>query len=187
MCRERSEKFSCGFPEAIDGAFISFAQEFFKLGEDLLDWVEVGRIGWQEQEVRARLFDHAPCRLALMAVKIVHDDDVPWFEGGDEDLLNIGFKTLPVDRPVKDKRRCEAVTAQGRDKGQGFPVAMRQLDGKALSLPAPAPQAGHIGLDPSLIDEHQAVDVDPALVFPPPEAPPRDVRPFLLAWKNAFF
>ena len=39
----------CGF----DGARLGLAQEVLELGEDLLDGIEVGRVGRQEEELGA--------------------------------------------------------------------------------------------------------------------------------------
>ena len=45
----------------------------------------------------------------------------------------------------------------------------------------------HVGLRPGLVDEHQALGVDPALPLRPLRPPPRDVRPIALAGDHEFF
>jgi hypothetical protein len=47
--------------------------------------------------------------------------------------------------------------------------------------------AGHIGLGPGLVEEHQAPGVKPALVRLPPRPPAGDVGAILLAGMQAFF
>ena len=59
-------------------------------------------------------------------------------------------------------------------------MAMRNVD-QPLSLRRPAPQTGHVGLRPGLVDEDQAPGVDKALIGAPSAAVAADVRPVLLA------
>ena len=47
-----------------------------ELGEDLLDRIEIRRVGRQEQETRAGRADQLPNLVALVRAEIVHDDDV---------------------------------------------------------------------------------------------------------------
>jgi hypothetical protein len=42
----------CG-PDGFDGSLGSFAEQVLKLGEDLLDWVQVWRIFRQKEELSA--------------------------------------------------------------------------------------------------------------------------------------
>jgi hypothetical protein len=46
---------------------------------------------------------------------------------------------------------------------------------------------GHVGLGPGLVDEHQPMGSDAALVLLPPGPPAGDVRPILLAGEHGFF
>ncbi len=50
MRREVLEKIADATPDAIDGAFFRLAEQDFELCEDLLDRIEVGAIGWQEDK-----------------------------------------------------------------------------------------------------------------------------------------
>lgn len=47
---------------------------------------------------------------------------------------------------------------------------------------APATQRRHIGFDPSLVDEHQPRDVDPALICFPSDPLTGDVGAILVGW-----
>jgi hypothetical protein len=49
----------------------------FEFGEDLLDRVEVGTVGRQEEQMRTGRADGVAGRFALVAAEIVEDDDFP--------------------------------------------------------------------------------------------------------------
>ena len=71
-------------------------------------------------------------------------------------------------------------------------VSVRQrpcgtLATKPGAADAAAVAAGHVGLGPSLVEEHQAFGIEPALVLAPSGAPPGDVSAILLAGVQAFF
>ena len=60
-------------------------------------------------------------------------------------------------------QRAQPVRAQGGQEGHGAPVAMGGVAFEALALLRPAPQRGHVGLDPGLVHEDQPVRVEVAL------------------------
>ena len=60
-----------------------------ELGEELLDRVEVGAVGRQEEEMGAGGPDGAAGGLALVAAEIVEDDDVAFGQGRRENLLDV--------------------------------------------------------------------------------------------------
>ena len=67
------------------------AQQVLELGEDLLDRVEIGAVGRQEDQLARRpLRMAARTALALVAAEIVHDHDVAGLSVGSEHLLDIG-------------------------------------------------------------------------------------------------
>ena len=51
----------------------------------------------------------------------------------------------------------------------------------------PAAQRLHVGLRPGLINEDQALGIDPALALPPLQPPPGDIRSIALAGDDGFF
>ena len=112
-------------PGVLDRSFLGHPHPVFDLGEGLLDRIEVGGVWRQEPEPGARGLDHSTDRYRLMGAEIVHDDDVAWFQNGDELLLDIGLKTPAVDRPVEDAGCREPVAAQRTEEGQCAPVTMR--------------------------------------------------------------
>src|SRR2546428_4397241 len=97
----------------------------FELGEDLLDWIEIGGIFWQEEEFGAGRADERPHGFALVAAEIVQNDDVAGTKRGHEDLLDIDPEALAVDRPLEQPRRVDAVVAQRSQERRGLPAAVR--------------------------------------------------------------
>ena len=76
----------------------------FQFGEDLFDGVEVGGIGRQEQKPGSASPDGAAHRLALVAAKIVEDDDVARkLQRWGQKLIDIGPEALAVDWTVKNR------------------------------------------------------------------------------------
>ena len=74
-----------------------------------------------------------------------------------------------------------------RQKGQCAPAALRHLRDQAGAAAAATMPAGHVGLDPGLVDEHQALGVKPALMRLPPGPAASDVDAILLAGVQSFF
>ncbi len=77
---------------------LGHAHPVFDLGEHLLDWIEVGRIGWQKRQLCICTGDCLAHRFAAMAAKIIHDDDIAWFQCWHQELCNIGMEQMSVDR-----------------------------------------------------------------------------------------
>ncbi len=96
-----------------------------ELGEDLLNGIEVWTVRRQEDEMRAGSPDCTSDSLPLVAAEIVEDDDVAFGKCWHKDFPDIDVKELAIDRPVDNPGRVDTVAAQGRDEGQGFPVAVR--------------------------------------------------------------
>ena len=61
----------------------------FILAKDLFDWIEVWRVGGQEEELGFGGADRCPNGAALMAAEVVHNDNVVRREDGRENLLDI--------------------------------------------------------------------------------------------------
>ena len=167
-------------PRRLDGAFRRVAQEGFELGEDLFNRVEIGRIGRQEAQRGARLLNGGPHGGTLVAAEIVQDDDIADRQSGEEALFHIGEEAGAVDRAIEDTRGGKAVTPEGRHEGQGLPMTIGARGGQPLAAWAAAVAAGHIGLGPRLINEHQPVGIKLALGALPTSPTPRDVRALLL-------
>jgi hypothetical protein len=184
---ESRDQFSDGFPEYIDSSRFGLSQQGLQFCEDLFDRVEIRRVGWQEQQSGTRVADHVPDAVALVAVEVVHDDDVAWLQCGYKDLRDIGFEAQAIDGTVNDTGRCQTITPQRSKECQCFPMPMWQLGLEWQTAFAPASEPRHVGLDPCLVDEDQTRRINPALILLPPVSPPGDIRPVLLAWQNGFF
>lgn len=102
-------------------------------------------------------------------------------------MLHIGQEPQAGDRAVEDTGGNKAVVAQGSHERQGLPVALRPRGDQPLAAWAAAMAAGHIGLGPRLINEHESAGIKLALRALPAGALPRDIRPFLLGGRKAFF
>ena len=158
-----------------------------EFGEDLLDRIEIGAVGRQEQEARASGPDRGPDGRSLVAGEVVHDDDVAWSQCRAELFFDPCAEAGGVDRLIEHERRIDPVVAQRSDEGHRLPVTIGHLGVEPLADRCPASQRGHVGLGPGLIDEDEASGIRPGLELLPLLAPPGDLRPQLLGGKNAFF
>jgi len=77
--------------------------------------------------------------------------------------------------------------AKRGEEGQSFPVAIRNLGHEPLPARRPSPERRHVGFRPGLVDEHQALRIDPSLPVRPRDAPARDVGSIALAGDDGFF
>jgi len=135
---EALEELSDASPRILDGAFLSFAQESLQLGEDLLDRIEVGGIGRQEEELGASGAYGGADGPAFVAAQIVHDDDVTWLEGRDQELADVGQEACAVDRTVEDAGSGDAVVSQGCQEGQRLPVPVKHFGRQRCAALGPA-------------------------------------------------
>ena len=156
-------------------------------GEQLFDRIEIGRVGRQEGQPRISgqdCFSHSP---GLVTGEIVDDDDVAGFQRGDEHLLDIGEEQLAVDRAVDDAGRSQAVATQSGEERHCPPAAIRGVSFEPLAPRPPASERRHVGLDPGLVNKHQAGRIEPGLNIAPAAAAAQDVRTRLFGREQAFF
>src|SRR5262249_1410457 len=165
----------------------AFAQQVLEFGEDLFDRVQVGGVFWQEDELGAGRAGESAHGFALVAAEIVHDDDVAWLQGGDEDALDISSEVLAIDWTIKDPWGVNPVMAQGDQESRGLPVAVRDLGIEPLATRRPSPQGRHVGLGPGLVDEDRTLRVNWVLIVGPLRPPPGNVRTIAFAGDDAFF
>ena len=104
-------------PQTVDRVCRRLAQDRFEFGEELLDRIEIGTIGWQIDEHCAARLDGLANTTDLMNADIIHDDDVAALEGRREHLFDVGLKACAVHRAVQHQRRGDTVVAQGRNEG----------------------------------------------------------------------
>ncbi len=187
MGREGVEQCADALPCGVDGALCGFAQEQLELGEDLLDRVEVGGVGRQEQQFGTRGPDGFANGGTLVAAEVVHDDDIAGRERRDEELGDIGGKAFTVDRPVEHARRIDPVVAKCCKEGERLPFAERSVRDECAAARRPAPDRRHVGLGPGFVDEDQTSRIKSALILLPLRTPPGHRRSRLLLGEQAFF
>jgi hypothetical protein len=69
---------------------------------------------------------------------------------------------------------------------KGTPMPVRDEAAQACPFGAPAPQGGHVGLDPGLIDEDEPARIKSGLPGSPTLAPTRDAGASLFEGKQCF-
>lgn len=169
------------------GPLSGFAHQVLEFCKDLLDWIEIGAVGRQEQQPGASATDRLADGGSFVAAQIVHDDDIAGRERGYQALFDIVGEALTVDRLVEHARRVDPVAAERREEGHGAPMAIRDLGMKPLTNRRPAAQRRHVGLGPGFVDEDEARRIKPALIFLPLLASPGDLWPELFGGQHAFF
>jgi hypothetical protein len=78
---EGTEQLCDVYPESIDGAHDGLAKKCFEFGEEVLDGVQIGGVGWQKAEGRSGGFDRFPDADHFVAAEIVEHDDISRLEG----------------------------------------------------------------------------------------------------------
>src|SRR5215468_2586042 len=158
-----------------------------ELGKDLLDWVQVRRVFWKEEEFGADRTDELANRFASVAAEVIQDDDIAGSKDGQKNLLDIGAKAHAIDRSLDEPWRIDPVVAQGRQEGHGLPAAVGNRGVKSAPARRPSPQGRHIGPCPGLVDEDQPLSFDATLILCPLGSPPRDLGSIAFASRHAFF
>ena len=185
--REEVEQVACLSPCVFHGSWRGVTHEVLELGEDLFDWIEIGTVGWQEDQMSPDPADCLSCCLSFVAAEIVQDHNVARGQCRDEHLLHIGREDVTIDRSINDPRCVDAVVTQRCDEGQRLPVPMGRHLRQALTSWAPASERCHIGLDPGLINEHEPSGINLALMRLPARSLAGNVRSLLLRRQDRFF
>lgn len=122
-----------------------------------------------------------------MARQVVHDHDIAGPQIGHEDLGDIGFEPVAIDRAVEYHRRDHASHTQSGHQRGGFAVAMRKAHAQPLTFGAAAMAAGHVGGGPGFIDEDQAFGLQIELAVEPVVPLLQNVGPVLLDGVSRLF
>ena len=158
-----------------------------ELSEELFNWVQIGGVFRQEQKLGACGADEPAYSFALVTAEIIDDHNVPGAKRGEEDFFDIDLKSLAVDRPLEKPWRLDAIVAQRSQERGCIPATVGGLGFESSTARPPSAQGRHVGLGPSLIDEDQALRVDPVLVLGPLCSSSRDVGTVAFASHHAFF
>src|ERR1700729_1050316 len=99
FCRgEAVEQGADGSPGLVDCSGVGLAQQGLHFGEGLLDWIEVRRVGGQEEEFGFGRADGGANCATLMAAEVVHDDNVARRKEREENLFDISAEACAIDR-----------------------------------------------------------------------------------------
>ena len=130
------------------------AQERLQFGERHFDRIEVGTVGRQKFEPRARACDRGLDLRLLVHGQVVEHNDIARSERRCEHLLHVGAKAGVVDRPIEDGRRCESVWPQGGDNRVRLPVAAGRVIVQAHAAETAPVSTQEIGRDAAFIEIH---------------------------------
>ena len=132
MLCEAIEQAADPAPGGFDGAFFCLAKQGFELGEDPLDWIEVWAVGRQEKQLCPDGSDGAANCRPLVGAEVVHDHDVARFEGGAEELLDVGKEACRVARIRANNHSASPARTARRTPPIGLapalPVARNRCD-----------------------------------------------------------
>jgi hypothetical protein len=157
------------------------------LGEELLDGIEIGAVGRQEDDPCADPPDCLTHSLTFMATEVVEHDDVIGRQGLDQLLFHIGQEGIGIDRAIENPWRIDTVASEGCDESHCPPMAMGNMGDQPRASLAPSPDRGHVGFHPGFVNEHKAARVDLTLMAFPPFALTGQLRPVLFSRQNGFF
>jgi hypothetical protein len=111
LWREAVDQASEFFPECLDGADGLGAQQRLEFSKSHFDGIEIGTVGWDEQQACPRGLDRLAHATDLMRTQIVHNDDIAGFQGWDQDLLDIGAEHLTIDGAIEHARCGQTIAA----------------------------------------------------------------------------
>jgi hypothetical protein len=185
--REIVEEGADAVPEAFSGSLTGFAQEVLELCEHHFDRVQVGAVGRQEEQRCSACFNERGGLGALVAGKIVEDDDVAGLELGHKILPDILGEDCPVHGLINDERGNDPVAGEPGEECGYFPVASRGIAANALSAWTASVASDHVRGDAGFVEEDQSLRAEGRLHRQPCLASFGHVRPKLLGGVNAFF
>jgi len=96
VCGDGPERFSDGLVESFGGAGFGLAQVLFELGPRLLDGIEVGRVGWQVNQLRTAGFYFLRNSGNLVSTEIVQHNDIAGLKDRAQHLFHIGGEDFSV-------------------------------------------------------------------------------------------
>lgn len=184
---EGFEGFTDALPSCVDASLVGLSHESFEFCEHHLDRVQVGGVGWQEEEAGPGSSDSVSGWPTLMAAEIVEDDDVSGRQCRDQGLFQPGGEGSPIDRTINNAGSHDPVAAQACDEGQGLPLAKGHRGQQRRAAWRPAPRAGHVGLHPGFINEDKPLRIKPVLMGFPARPEPRHLGTMDLAGHQSFF
>ena len=174
-------------PQHLIGAAPRFPENRFQLCKEQLDRIEVGTVFREKPEVGAGVFNRAADRRALVARQVVHDDDVPRRQRGDEHQLDIRTKAGAINRAVEDGRRREARHAERGKKRRRVPAPIGRLIRHPRPIQAPSIATDQIRADATFIEKDEASGIERRRGRVPGRPRERDVSAVVFGRAYRFF
>ena len=171
----------------IEAAGACRAEDRFQFRKHLFDRIEVRAVRGQEAKRGAGLRNGGLDGGMLVDRQVVEHDDVARLQGRHQHLLDVREKTGVIDGAIEDRRRCEAVQAQGREDRVGLPVAAGRPVVEPGAPRAAAIAAEQIGRHPALVEKDVLPDIAERLPADPLSSRGDDVRASLLVGAYRFF
>jgi hypothetical protein len=142
-------------PERLDRPTARGAHERFEFGETQFDRIEIRTVRGQIPQCCAGGGDQLLDPVNVMRGQVVRDDHVARGERRDQDLFDVGEKTVAVHRPVDDARRGQSGDPQASDKGARLPARERRMIADALAARTAAVPAQEIRRDAGFIEKNE--------------------------------
>jgi hypothetical protein len=185
--REARDTLAQQWPERLDRPTARGAHERFEFGETQFDRIEIRTVRGQIPQRCAGGFDQRLDAVDVMRGEVVGDDDVARRERGDQDLLDVGEKTVAVHRAIDHAWCGQAGETQAGDKGARLPARERRMIADALAARATAVPPQEIRRDAGFIEKDEVRRV-PRRRRGLPLLPRRgDVRPIVFGRAYRFF
>ena len=174
-------------PERLDRSTARGAHQSFEFREAQFDRIEIGTVRRQIPQGRAGGFDQPLNAVDVMRGQVVGDDDVAGRQRGDQDLCDVGEKTVAIHRPVDDAGRGQPCHPQAGDKGARFPARERRMIADTVAARATTVPAQEIRRDTGFIEKDEARRVPRRRRRLPLLARGGDVGPVVLGRAHRFF
>ena len=163
------------------------AEKRFQFRERLFDGIEIRTVRWQEPQGRADPRQRGVDVRLPVCREIVEDHDVARLQRRHEHLLDIREKAAVIDRPIKHRRRGQALGPERGDDRVGLPVAGGRMIRHPAAAQTAAIPAEQISGDAAFIHEDPLADVTQGQPGAPVAALGRDVGPSLFGGVHRFF
>ena len=157
------------FAQMLDRPFGKLSQKRLHRTERHFNWVQVRRILRKIAQLCTRSFNRLSDSWNLVGRQIVHHNDIPAFEFGEQTLFDVGAEQFSGHRTFNHQRRDHCFAAQRSHKGHGLPMPLWHSPDQAGAAQAAAIQPHQVSADRGLVDEHQMRRVkQPLLSYPAP-------------------
>ena len=176
--------------QRISGARFGRAQGRLDFRPTEFNRIQVGRIGWQEFQVRSNRFDQGLNAGSLVKRQVIHQNNIAWAQGRKQNLLDVHFKSRAIHCTFQDPRSLNVLSTHGGEQR----IVETRIAGRpfhdALPRSSTSELAGEPQIHPAFIDEFQVSELGaPFLGNPLPKlaAKATDARGVFLAIMERLF